>query len=155
MTPNVTVTRITEAKGAVCGDILRGLPEWFGIEESVQNYIREVESQDFFTASIDGRIIGFISLKAHNRWTAEVFVMGVKRDGHRRGIGTRLLETAEEFLRYKGYKYLQVKTLGPSRPNDEYEMTRRFYEKTGFVPVEEFRTLWGEANPCLLMIKNL
>lgn len=25
----------------------------------------------------------------------------------------------------------------------------------GFVPVEEFKTLWGEHNPCLLLIKSL
>jgi len=25
----------------------------------------------------------------------------------------------------------------------------------GFRPVEEFKTLWGEAHPCLLMIKAL
>jgi hypothetical protein len=25
----------------------------------------------------------------------------------------------------------------------------------GFSPVEVFKTLWGEHNPCLLMIKNV
>jgi hypothetical protein len=47
-----------------------------------------------------------------------------------------------------------VKTLGPSRPSEGYERTRRFYEARGFVALEEIHGLW-EGNPCLLMVKRL
>jgi hypothetical protein len=51
-------------------------------------------------------------------------------------------------------EYLQVKTLGPSRPDPGYEATRRFYEASGFRPLEELHGLWP-GNPCLLLVKRL
>ncbi len=50
--------------------------------------------------------------------------------------------------------YLSVKTLGPSRPDAHYAGTRKFYEAMGFLPIEE-TSLWGESNPCLIMVKHL
>lgn len=35
------------------------------------------------------------------------------------------------------------------------EYTRKFYEKCGFVPFDEFLTLWGDDNPCLYMLKEV
>ena len=52
-------------------------------------------------------------------------------------------------------RYLQVKTLGPSRPDDEYERTRRFYEARGFVALEEMFGVWAEDNPMLILVKAL
>ena len=83
------------------------------------------------------------------------YVLGVRRDWHRRGIGGRLIEYATEKLRAQGFSYLTVKTVASDRPNKEYIGTRRFYEALGFLPVEVFPTLWGPKNPCLLMIKSL
>jgi len=62
---------------------------------------------------------------------------------------------AEEELRAEGVRYLQVKTLGPSRPDDEYERTRRFYEARGFVPLEEMFGVWLEDDPMLILVKAL
>ena len=74
---------------------------------------------------------------------------------HRRGLGRRLLGKAEEALRADGIRLLQVKTLGPSRPNAAYARTRAFYAALGFLPLEEIVGLWGEDNPCLLLVKCL
>ena len=62
---------------------------------------------------------------------------------------------AEEWLRSERIEFLQVKTLGPSRPDLDYERTGKFYEAVGFRPLEEFPTLWGERLPCLQMVKSL
>jgi hypothetical protein len=51
--------------------------------------------------------------------------------------------------------YLQVKTLGPSRPCERYKRTRRFYEARGFVPLEELHAVWDENNPCLILVKHV
>jgi hypothetical protein len=65
------------------------------------------------------------------------------------------LEAAEEYLLERGIEFLQVKTLGPSRPNERYERTRGFYEARGFVPIEEFHGLWEADNPTLILVKHL
>lgn len=142
-------------RGAICEKILRALPEWFGIESAILDYIRDVQTMDTWIASEGEEPVGYISIKKHNNVTAEVHVMGVLSKYHRNGVGRSLLQEAEIQLRLAGFKFLTVKTLSESRPNKEYELTRKFYLSTGFEPVEEFKTLWGEHNPCLQLIKSI
>ena len=146
----VTIDEPSE-RSRVCELVLRDLPEWFGIEEATAAYIRDVA--DLPTFAIGD--VAFVSLKLHTPQAAEVYVMGVRRARHRQGLGTALLDVAEEYLRACGVDYLQVKTLGPSDPYESYECTRRFYESSGFVALEEIHGLWGEHNPCLIMVKRL
>ena len=151
-------TQILEAtrnRGQICNELLRSLPLWFGIEEAIRKYVLDVESMPTLVAYATERPVGLVALNRHNEWTAEVHVMAVHPDFHRQGIGRDLIAAAENYLRALNYQFLSVKTLSPSRPNKEYEMTRSFYFAAGFRPVEEFKTLWGEVNPCLLMIKSL
>lgn len=139
------------AKSQLCEELLLVLPEWFGLEESVRDYVRDVAGLPVFAVGREG----FLALKLHNPAAAEIHVMGVLPDRHGRGIGTGLVDAAEAFLRERGVEYLQVKTLGPSEPSEHYARTRRFYESRGFVPLEELNAIWGEANPCLIMVKKL
>ncbi|MBN2004412.1 MAG: GNAT family N-acetyltransferase [Anaerolineae bacterium] len=142
-------------QSAVCGPILRALPEWFGIEEATVQYIHDVDELPTFVAWIDGRAVGFMSVKQHFPQSAELYVLGVLPDMHRHGVGRALLDAVEAHLQEQGVEFLQVKTLSPAHPDKGYAQTRAFYEAVGFKPLEEFPTLWGEANPCLLMIKAL
>ena len=99
---------------------------------------------------------GFLCVKQHTRHAAEVYVMGVRREHHRRGIGRALVAEAESWCRAQGVRYLQVKTLGPSRPDPGgYDDTRAFYEAVGFVPLEELHGLWDEGNPTLILVKDV
>jgi GNAT superfamily N-acetyltransferase len=81
--------------------------------------------------------------------------MGVLPVRQGTGIGTTLVEHAEELLRGTGVEYLQVKTLAPSHPDEHYARTRRFYQARGFRPLEELTAIWGDENPCLIMVKRL
>jgi coenzyme F420-0:L-glutamate ligase / coenzyme F420-1:gamma-L-glutamate ligase len=138
-------SRIAEA-------VLRDLPEWFGIEEATQGYIDAAATLPTFVAEPDA---GFLCLKQHTPRAAELYVMGVLREQHRRGIGRALVAAAEAWCRAHGIRYLHVKTLGPSRPNRGYDATRAFYEALGFVPLEELHGLWDEGNPALLLVKEV
>lgn len=138
-----------------CEPILRSLPDWFGIEEAIVHYGAAIEQLPTFLAYQDEQAIGFVSLKEHNPYAAEIYVMGVRPEGHGQGIGRALLQAGENFLRARGIEYLQVKTLAPSHPDESYAKTRAFYQASGFRPLEELTELWGAANPCLLMIKRL
>ncbi len=142
-------------QGPVCEPILRALPEWFGIEGATAQYIRDVDALPTFVAFEDGRSIGFMTVKQHFPQSAELYVLGVLQEMHHRGVGRALLARAEAYLREQGVEYLQVKTLSASNPDPGYAKTRAFYEAMGFKPLEEFPTLWDEANPCLLMVKSV
>ena len=81
-------------------------------------------------------------LRRHFPEAAEIHLMAVHPSLHRRGIGRLLLRAVEADLRSAGVRWLQVKTLGPSKPSDAYAGTRAFYQAYGFAPLEEIPRLW-------------
>ena len=129
-------------QAAVCIPIIRSLPEWFGIEEAIAGYAAEIDDLPTFLAGPPGDVSGFLSLKQHNPHAAEVYVMGVRRECHRTGVGRRLMQAAEAWLRQQCVEYLQVKTLGPSSADENYARTRAFYQAVGFRPLEELKQIW-------------
>jgi ribosomal protein S18 acetylase RimI-like enzyme len=142
-------------RSSICVPLLRMLPDWFGIEEAILDYERQIEHLPTFLAKEDGRVLGFLSLKQHNPFAAEILVMAVHPQAQRGGIGRALVEAAEAHARGLGLEYMQVKTLGPSHPDEGYARTRLFYEALGFRPLEEFKQIWDENNPCLVLVKRL
>jgi GNAT superfamily N-acetyltransferase len=75
----------------------------------VDAYVRDVAGLPTFAAGRDG----FLALKQHTDAAAEIYVMGVRPESHRRGLGTALLEAAEAFLREREVEYLQVEDARP------------------------------------------
>jgi GNAT superfamily N-acetyltransferase len=142
-------------KSAVCMPVLRALPDWFGIEEALVHYEAEIEKLPTFLACHADDVVGFISLKLHNPYVAEVYVMGILPEMHRRGIGRELMAQSFAWLREQQLEYVQVKTLAASHPDKGYAKTRAFYASVGFRPLEEFDRIWDEQNPCLIMIRKL
>jgi RimJ/RimL family protein N-acetyltransferase len=154
-TDNIKTEEVFSNKGVICDRILRLLPDWFGIENAIKNYVKEVEKLQMFVAKKDDHIVGFITIKKHNPFSAEIHVMGVIPQYHGQGLGKSLILVAEQKLKIDATKFLQVKTLGPSRKNKEYDLTRKFYESVGFYPLEELEELWDKNNPCLIMVKKI
>jgi GNAT superfamily N-acetyltransferase len=136
--------------------ILRALPEWFGIESSIIDYIEFTQTHPlFFIGDERHEVLGFIGLGLHGEYAAEVHIMAVDPDARRRGLGRKLIEEVERWCRARGIEYLQVKTLDKSRESAAYAQTRRFYEAMGFRLLEVFPTLWDPHNPCALYVKAL
>ncbi len=151
----MNISIFTENKSKVCLEVLTKLPEWFTLPEAIQDYSNGVKDSTMFIARENDTMIGFISLKQHFSTSYEVYVMGVLSKYHHKGIGTELLTHAEKYLKSNGAKYLTVKTLSESRTDKYYDLTRSFYYKNNFIPIEEFKELWDKDNPCLFMVKNL
>lgn len=142
-------------KADLCEPVLGALPDWFGIDEANQNYLNAIDQLPTFLAFKCHNLVGFLTLKQHFLKTAEVFITGVLPQYHRQGLGRAMLCAAEIYLRDRSVEFLQVKTLSESHPDPGYTKTRAFYQALGFTPLEEFKTLWDEANPALLLIKAL
>lgn len=139
--------------GSVCRTILGTMPTWFGIQESVEDYVSAADRSPTVIASIDGEDVGLLTLVHHSPYASEVYVMAILPDHHRRGIGRMMLKHAEDTLGRAGVEFLQVKTLSAKHPDEGYERTRAFYLAYGFRPLEEFPNLWGPENPALQLIK--
>jgi coenzyme F420-0:L-glutamate ligase/coenzyme F420-1:gamma-L-glutamate ligase len=138
-------------RSRIAEHVLRDLPEWFGIEEATQSYIEEVASLPTFAVGDDG----FLSLRQHTPRAAEIWVMGVRREAHRRGIGRALVRAGEAWCAAAGVEFLQVKTLAPTKDDPNYARTRAFYLALGFTPLEVFPELWHPSNPALQLVKTV
>jgi GNAT superfamily N-acetyltransferase len=140
--------------------LLRMLPEWFGIESSVADYIESARRLPTYLAWRDDPAghqhlpVGVLLAVRHFPVSAEIYLMAVDPAMHRQGIGHALLAALEADLIADKVEFLQVKTLGPAYPDAGYERTRQFYASVGFQPLEEITGLWP-GNPCLIMIKTL
>lgn len=145
----------TKEKQRITRDILEALPEWFGIPEANDDYVEAVKDCAMIVKVIDGEAVGFFAVKATGEKTLSLHVLGIKKEHQRKGIGKELFSAVLDYAKEKGYRFLTVKTLDPSREHKEYDETRKFYESLGFVKLETFPTLWGAENPCLLMVRHV
>ena len=141
-------------KGEIASDILLDLPEWFGLPESTRKYIDEVKSM-LFIAIYDKEYIGFCALKHETDEHINMHIVGIKKEFHNSGIGTKLISFIEAYMTEYNYKYLSVLTLSSKRSNKEYDITRRFYLKNGFKEFMELPTLWDSNNPAVLLLKQV
>jgi GNAT superfamily N-acetyltransferase len=135
--------KVTEGRGVIARGILESLPDWFAIPTSVEVYVSEAENLPMLVSrGPDGEVVGFVSLKSNTPAATEVYVMGVKQDWHGRGVGTVLIEAAAQYATGNGARFLTVKTLAPSHDDPHYAATRAFYERAGFLPIEDWLSIW-------------
>ena len=149
---------IKEVKGedqkmAVVAEILRDLPEWFGISESTQAYIEGAKDLRVWAAYQESEVVGFISLSYSSEDCAEIDCLGVKKTFQGQGIGRELITTIEREA-VKQVDYLQVKTVAEGS-NKDYDRTNVFYRSLGFKKLEIFPQLWDPQNPCQILIKKI
>lgn len=141
-------------KEKISREILNDLPEWFGMPESTEEYITDSQDKPFIACFMDKEAVGFVVLNATSVDCADIFVMGIKKNYHRMGIGTKLNDAYEKLAKKLGYTYTQVKTV-QSGHYKEYDITNNFYKSVGYKELEVFPTLWDEWNPCQVYIKYI
>jgi N-acetylglutamate synthase-like GNAT family acetyltransferase len=148
----MTLNIVRRAAGVDCASILAELPEWFGLPQSNAEYAERAEREQAWVAEENGNALGLVVLADPGFSAIDIHLLAVRRRAHRRGVGNALVQHALAETRALGRPYLTVKTRGPSLPYEPYEKTRAFYEAVGFAPLEEFTSIWGPENPCLIMI---
>ena len=143
-----------DEKEKISREILNDLPEWFGMPESTEEYITDPQDKPFIACFMDNEAVGFVVLNSTSVDCADIFVMGIKKNYHRMGIGTKLNDAYEKLAKKLGYTYSQVKTV-QSGHYKEYDITNNFYKSVGYKELEVFPTLWDEWNPCQVYIKYI
>ena len=137
-----------------CERILRSLPRWFGIEESLLEYVADSERFPTFFV-VEDEPVAFLTAREHFPQSWEVHCIAVHASHRGAGVGRKLHGHVESWLRAKGAQALQVKTLAPAHPSPEYAETRQFYASMGYLPIEVFPSLWGPRLPVLQLVKLL
>ena len=95
-----------------------------------------LEPQGCFAASLDGRLIGTVTSVTYGAELAWIGMMLVDADHRRRGIGTRLMRTAMEYLERAGVATVKLDATPAGRP---------VYESLGFTPETRIDRLVGVA----------
>ena len=134
--------------------VLEALPDWFGIPEAREEYIKDSVDKIYFCAYNENKPVGFLYLKETGKDTVELAVMGILKEYHRNGIGKELFSHARKAAYEKGYSFIQVKTVQMGK-YEEYDKTNLFYLALGFKEFELFPTLWDEWNPCQIYVMAL
>jgi GNAT superfamily N-acetyltransferase len=127
------------AREADCEAVLRSLPDWFGIEESLLMYAHDSALMPTFGIEEPAGLAGFITLRQHFPEAWEVHCIAVKASSRNQGFGSLLLSHAEQWLSARGARFLQVKTISDSHASAHYGQTRAFYLARGYTPIECFR----------------
>lgn len=134
-----------EEKQRITRSILTALPEWFGIPESTENYIRESANEIMVASFEEEKANGFLCLKETGKDTVELAVMGVLKTHHRKGIGRDMFDEAKRIAAEHSYSFIQVKTVQMGK-YPEYDETNRFYLSLGFKEFELMPNLWDKSS---------
>ncbi|MDA3731732.1 GNAT family N-acetyltransferase [Niameybacter massiliensis] len=138
-------------KEQITRQVLADLTEWFGLPESIEEYVQYSKELPFWADIEDQDMKGFIVLKETSPHTVELYVMGILKAFHRQQIGKNLFDVCYNYAKQQGYSYMQVKTVKEGC-YDVYDQTARFYKHLGFKEFECFPTLWDEWNPCQVYV---
>ncbi|MBX2815235.1 MAG: GNAT family N-acetyltransferase [Saprospiraceae bacterium] len=94
---------------------------------------------------------GFCSPEQFTEGTWNLYAIAVRKNKQGQGIGATLMKYLENTLRKEGQRILIVDTSGCA----EFERTRKFYLKLGYVHESTIREFWGEGDDKVTFWKKL
>lgn len=113
--------------------------EEYGLKPVFEQYVMDgllafQKSQsegDIWIAESGGRIAGFIGVVASDSETAQLRWFLIEPEFRGLGLGRRLMSTAMDFCREKGFRHVFLWTF------DELDVARHLYSEYGFKPTEK------------------
>lgn len=151
---------LTIEDAPICDQIILSLPRHFGNEAGRALCAHAVRTSEGWVATLNGHVVGFLTVRDHFTTTAEITWMAVHAQYRGQGIGRQLIQHLKQEMQEREYKLLLVATLAPSYDEgpveDDYASTRAFYQTVGFLPVCEVSLYWGVgSDPALLLVMPL
>ena len=152
------VRALDSSDAPACDAIVAGLPYHFGNAEGRRMCADAVRSQPGLVATLEGDVVGFLTLARPYPHSAEITWLAVRADLRRHGIGRELVDRAAVDLRAEGRRVLLAFTVSPvgdeDEPPDGYAATRAFYRRAGFVDARDVPELWA-GDRAMLVVRPL
>jgi ribosomal protein S18 acetylase RimI-like enzyme len=118
-------------EGVVQGRAEQPNEDYSDYEKDLQN-IEEAylcPGSNFWVVEIGGRVVGMAAVQRIDPQTGRLRRVRVTEAWRRRGLASKLLETAESFCRHTGYGKLILDTMA------QQTSAQRLYEAAGFRPM--------------------
>jgi GNAT superfamily N-acetyltransferase len=130
ITYTITCERHPDARERICRSVLEALPDWFGIPKAIDQFCRDARDLRMWVARTKDKtgndeVVGLVTLLQHFPVTAELHLIAIRAQYHRKGLGHKLLTAAETHLKQTETQILTVKTLAPSASDRFYARTHR------------------------------
>jgi ribosomal protein S18 acetylase RimI-like enzyme len=148
------ITKASKQHIEACLAIAGELPGYFN-EQGMAAMRRDLQEHRLYGALDANQVIGFAAVQPKSSQVAEISWMAVSPEHQHQGIGTQLIDHIVSDLRAEGIQLLEVKTLAAEAEYAPYELTRRFYERQGFMHLDTIDPYpeWEPGNPCAIYIK--
>ena len=113
----------------------------------------DASSYHFLSCRLDGHVVGFscYGQRSLTRGTFDLYWLGVAPSVQHRGVGSALIQQAEQNVRALGGRLLIVETSSRS----EYEPARRFYNSHGYHREAVIRDFYDVGDSLVLYSKRL
>lgn len=139
-----------------CLSIAKALREYF-TKAGITTMSKDLRNHLLYVAMELNEVRGFVTIQPKNEQIAEISWMAVKLNYQHQGIGSALIDRITNDLRSQKIRLLEVKTLSDTIEYHPYEITRRFFEKMGFILLETIDPYpeWEPGNPCAIYVRIL
>ena len=124
------------------------------LDDMISDYLNNPQSQDIWFTAIDNTkpvSIGYCAPEQLTEGTYNLYAIGVRSDIQSRGTGGKMMAFIEDHLAAQGQRLLIVETSG----SDDFQATRRFYEKLGYTREATIRDFWKEGEDKVIYWKKL
>lgn len=115
-------------------------------KRELRRFVRHSQSRTW-VAEEGGQIVGFAMANEEPRGVSHVITLDVDQAHRRAGVGTALMEAAEDWARSKGIQLMYLET------GEENHAAQDFYFQRGYVKVDEIADYYAPGKSAWLMLK--
>lgn len=120
------------------------------LDDMLAGYLEKKEECLWLTTD-NAHAVAYCAPEKMTEGTWNLYLLAVHASQQGNGVGTQLLQRLEETLASQKARVLLVETSG----NDEFDRTRQFYQKRGFVEEARIREFYQEGDDKIIYWKKL
>jgi len=120
----------------------------------ISDYFQNESSEDIWLTGVYQDVpiaIVYCAPERMTEGTYNLYLIAVHKVHQGQGIGAQLIGYIEDFLIEKGHRVLLVETSG----SPDFEITRKFYEKNGYLKEATIRDFYKEGKDKFIFYKKL
>lgn len=133
-----------------CAGIMANSEPWITLKRTYDDSVRMMgdPAREVYVALADGVITGFLILRMDGAFSGYVQTVGISPDWRNKGIGTRLVEFAEErIFSERPNVFMCVSSFNPD--------AMRLYERLGYTVIGEIKDFIVSGHSEILMRKTI